>query len=167
MVTTIYTIFCKQVDSSNDTQNRWGRNMDCLREKLVVAIYHTPAYRSWGDSAFPSLCPSVRPPICRRHGLRSVSQVCFWISIFKFHMHFGCGHRERPIDFQRCHFQKWSPGSHIGFCSTLALNIQSKLGPNVERYLYLLIESWFWMMFNCNPLIVHCCIPPSNPPRFS
>ena len=28
-----------------------------------------------------SVCPSVRPSVCRRHGFRSISQVCFGISI--------------------------------------------------------------------------------------
>ena len=39
----------------------------------------------WGggilDSPCPSVRPSVRPSVCRRHGFRSISQVCFRISI--------------------------------------------------------------------------------------
>ena len=31
-----------------------------------------------------SVCPSVRPSVCRRHGFRSISQVCFGISISNF-----------------------------------------------------------------------------------
>ena len=46
-----------------------------------------------------SVCPSV----CRRHGFRSISQVCFGISISNLHV--DGGHRQKPIDFQRCHFQ--------------------------------------------------------------
>ena len=32
----------------------------------------------------PSLCPSVRPSVCRRHGFWSINQVCFGISISNF-----------------------------------------------------------------------------------
>ena len=50
--------------------------------------YYTPAQRSWRggilDSPCPSVCPSVRPSVCRRHGFRSISQVCFGISISNF-----------------------------------------------------------------------------------
>ena len=31
-----------------------------------------------------SVCPPVRPSVCRRHGFRSISQVCFGISISNF-----------------------------------------------------------------------------------
>ena len=50
--------------------------------------HYTPAQRSWKggilDSPCPSVRPSVRPSVCRRHGLRSISQVCFGISISNF-----------------------------------------------------------------------------------
>ena len=36
------------------------------------------------DSPCPSVCPSVRLSICRRHGFRGISQVCFGISISNF-----------------------------------------------------------------------------------
>ena len=53
---------------------------------------YTPAQWSWRGgildspcpSVRPSVCPSVRPSICRRHGFRSISQVCFGISISNF-----------------------------------------------------------------------------------
>ena len=45
-----------------------------------------------------------RPSVCRRHGFRSISQVCFGISISNF-MHVDGGHRQKPIDFQLRHFQ--------------------------------------------------------------
>ena len=35
-------------------------------------------------SVCPSVRPSVRPSVCRRHGFRSISQVCFGISISNF-----------------------------------------------------------------------------------
>ena len=36
------------------------------------------------DSPCPSVRPSVRPSVCRRHGFRSISQVWFGISIWNF-----------------------------------------------------------------------------------
>ena len=64
----------------------WDCNFD------GCSIY-TLAQRSWRgggilDSPCPSVrlsvCPSVRPSVCRRHGFRSISQVCFGISISNF-----------------------------------------------------------------------------------
>ena len=56
---------------------------------LCISVnYYTPAQRSWRggilDSPCPSVRPSVRPSVCRRHGFRSISQVCFGISISNF-----------------------------------------------------------------------------------
>ena len=45
---------------------------------------YTPAQRSWRGGILDSPCPSVRPSVCRRHGFRSISQVCFGISISNF-----------------------------------------------------------------------------------
>ena len=54
----------------------------------LTPCFYTPAQRSWRggilDSPCPSVCPSVRPSVCRRHGFRSISQVCFGISISNF-----------------------------------------------------------------------------------
>ena len=45
--------------------------------------------------------------LCRGHGFRSMTRVCFEISNFKlkFHVHVFCGCEQKPVDFQRCHFQ--------------------------------------------------------------
>ena len=45
---------------------------------------YTPAQRSWRGGILDSPCPSVCPSVCRRHGFRSISQVCFGISISNF-----------------------------------------------------------------------------------
>ena len=57
----------------------------CNHNKAYQCNY-TPAQWSWSilDSPCPSVCPSVRPSVCRRHGFRSISQVCFGISISNF-----------------------------------------------------------------------------------
>ena len=46
--------------------------------------YYTPAQRSWRGGILDSPCPSVRLSVCRRHGFRSISPVCFGISISNF-----------------------------------------------------------------------------------
>ena len=38
----------------------------------------------WIHLVRPSVCSSVRPSVCRRHGFRSISQVCFGILISNF-----------------------------------------------------------------------------------
>ena len=49
-----------------------------------IQCCYTPAQRSWRGGILDSPCPSVRPSVCRRHGFRSISQVCFGISISNF-----------------------------------------------------------------------------------
>ena len=63
----------------------WTREWNC---NLKLNFY-TPAQRSWrGVYWIHLVCPSVRlsvrPSVCRRHGFRSISQVCFGISISNF-----------------------------------------------------------------------------------
>ena len=41
-------------------------------------------YTGFTLSVRPSVCLSVCPSVCRRHGFRSISQVCFGISISNF-----------------------------------------------------------------------------------
>ena len=63
----------------------WLSRLPCeyVGEVLWPSYLYTPAQRSWrGYTGFTlSVCPSVRPSVCRRHGFRSISQVCFGISI--------------------------------------------------------------------------------------
>ena len=48
-------------------------------------LYYPPAQRSWRGVYWIHLVrPSVCPSVCRRHGFRSISQVCFGISISNF-----------------------------------------------------------------------------------
>ena len=79
-----------------------------------------------------SVRPSVRPSVCRRHGFRSISQVCFGISIWNFicilMVVIGRSGDEEPIDFQRCHFQNGGLAAILDFFNfSLALIINSKL----------------------------------------
>ena len=100
----------------------------------------TPAQWSWRGGILDSPCPSVRPSVClsvhpsvcRRHGFRSISQVCFGISISNFicMLMVAIGRSllifsdiTRKMVAWRPYWIFWFPDSNI----TLALNINSKL----------------------------------------
>ena len=60
-----------------------------VNEKVILYIFIPPPNEVgggvyWIHLVRPSVCPSVRPSVCRRHGFRSISQVCFGISISNF-----------------------------------------------------------------------------------
>ena len=54
----------------------------------IEKILLYPAQRSWKGGILVSPCPSVGlsvcPSVCRRHGFRSISEVCFGILISNF-----------------------------------------------------------------------------------
>ena len=102
----------------------------------VIGVIIIPSPNEVGggilDSPCPSIRPSVRPSICRRHGFRSISQVCFEISISNFIcMLMGAIGRSllifSDITFKMAAWQPywifWFPNSNFSF----ALNISSKL----------------------------------------
>ena len=118
-------------------------------EKKLVKFYHyTPAQRSWRggilDSPCPSVCPSVClsvcPSVCRRHGFRSISQVCFGISISNFICMLMVAIGRSLLIFSVVTFKMaawrpywifWFPDSNF----SLALNIKFKLqGHNIYVY---------------------------------
>ena len=99
-------------------------------------IFIPSAQRSWRggilDSPCPSVCPSVRPSVCRRHGFRSISQVCFGISIWNFICVFMVAIGRSLLIFSNVSFKMaawrpywifWFPDSNF----TLALNINFTL----------------------------------------
>ena len=76
--------------------------------------------------------PSVRPSVCRRHGFRSISQVCFGISIWNFICMLMVAIGRSLSIFSEVTFKMvawqpywffWFPDSNL----TLALNINFKL----------------------------------------
>ena len=80
----------------------------------------------------PSVRPSVRPSVCRRHGFRSISQVCFGISISNFICMLMVAIGRSLLIFSNVAFKMaawrpywifWFPDSNF----TLALNINFKL----------------------------------------
>ena len=51
---------------------------------MKYLLYPGPTKLEGGGGILDSPCPSVRPSVCRRHGFRSISQVCLGISISNF-----------------------------------------------------------------------------------
>ena len=103
-----------------------------------VSLYPRPTKLEGGilDSPCPSVCPSVRlsirPSVCRRHGFRSISQVCFGISISNFICMLMVAISRSLLIFSDVTFKMaawrpywifWFPDSNF----TLALNINFKL----------------------------------------
>ena len=91
-------------------------------------------------SVRPSVCPSVRPSVCRRHGFRSISQVCFGISISNFICMLMVAIGRSLLIFIDVTFKMaalwpywifWFPDSNF----TLALNINFKLQQH-DTYVY-------------------------------
>ena len=87
-----------------------------------------------------SVCPSVRLSVCRRHGFRSISQVCFGISISNFICILMVAIGRSLLIFSDVAFKMaawrpycifWFPDSNF----SLALNINFKLqGHNTYVY---------------------------------
>ena len=103
---------------------------------VICMNFYTPAQRSWRggilDSPCPSVRPSVRPSVCRWHGFRSISQVCFGISISNFICMLMVAIGRSLLIFSVVSFKMaawwpywifWFPDSNFN----LALNINSKL----------------------------------------
>ena len=105
--------------------------------------HYTPAQQSWWggilDSPCPSVCLSVClsvcPSVCRRHGFRSVTQVCFGISVPNFICILFVGLGRNLLIFSGVTFKMavWRaywifrfPDSNFSMYS-LPLNIKSKL----------------------------------------
>ena len=97
-------------------------------------LYPRPTKLEGGilDSPCPSVRPSVRPSVCRRHGFRSISQVCFGISISNFICMLMVAISRSLLIFSdvtskmaawRPYWIFWFPDSNF----TLALNINFKL----------------------------------------
>ena len=107
-----------------------------LKMNFLVENYYTPAQRSWRGGILDSPCPSVRlsvcPSVCRRHGFRSISQVCFGISISNFICILMVAIGRSLLIFSDVTFKMaawrpywifWFPDSNL----TLTLNINFKL----------------------------------------
>ena len=102
-----------------------------------ILLYPRPTKLEGGYTGFTlSVCPSVRlsvrPSVCRRHGFRSISQVCFGISISNFICMLMVAIGRSLLIFSDGTFKMaawrpywifWFPDSNL----TLALNINFKL----------------------------------------
>ena len=121
-----------------------GRNLSAMRchpssytgDHLILLIIIPPPNEVGGGGILDSPCPSVRlsvcPSVCRRHGFRSISQVCFGISISNFICMLMVAIGRSLLIFSDVTFKMatwrpywifWFPDSNF----TLALNINFKL----------------------------------------
>ena len=104
---------------------------------MYLYLYPRPTKLEGGYTGFTlsvrlSVCPSVRPSVCRRHGFRSISQVCFGISISNFICMLTVAIGSSLLIFSDVTFKMaawrpywifWFPDSYF----TSALNINFKL----------------------------------------
>ena len=100
---------------------------------IIIIIIPPPNEVGGGYTEFTlSVRPSVRPYVCRRHGFRSISQVCFGILISNFICMLMMAIGRSLLIFSNVTFQMaawqpywifWFPDSNF----TLALNINFKL----------------------------------------
>ena len=111
-------------------------------QKSSPEINYTPAQRSWIHLVRLSVCPSVRLSVCRRHGFRSISQVCFGISISNFICMLMVAIGRSLLIFSDVTFKMaawrpywifWFPDSNF----TLALNINFKLQQHCTILMYM------------------------------
>ena len=112
----------------------------CFSYIIFYCYIYTPAQRSWRGGILDSPCPSVRPSVCRQYGFRSISQVCFGISISNFICMLMVAIGRSLLIFSDVTFKMaawwpywifWFPDSNF----TLALNINFKLQWH-NTYLY-------------------------------
>ena len=110
----------------------------------IISNFYTPAQRSWRGGGYTgftlSVCPSVRPSVCRRHGFRSISQVCFGISISNFICMLMVAIGRSLLIFSDVTFRMaawrpywifWFPDSNF----TSALNITSNFSGTILMYM--------------------------------
>ena len=111
----------------------WSYHVHTPLIKHTYIIIPPPNEVGGGYTGFTlSVCPSVRPSVCRRHGFRSISQVCFGISISNFICMLMVAIGRSLLIFSdvtlkmaawRPYWIFWFPDSNF----TLALNINFKL----------------------------------------
>ena len=122
----------------NITRPQWINSLKLndayVHQEIISSLYPRPTKLEGGilDSPCLSVCPSVRPSVCRRHGFRSISQVCFGISISNFICMLMVAIGRSLLIFSDVTFKMaawrpywifWFPDSNF----TLALNINFKL----------------------------------------
>ena len=99
---------------------------------IPILLYPRPTKSEGGVGILDSPCPSVRPSVCRWHGFRSISEVCFGISISNFICMFMEAIGRSLLIFSDITFKMaawrpywifWFPDSNF----TLAFNINFKL----------------------------------------
>ena len=123
---------------------KWGNCTVCEKSFVVSTLHRNikcliiPPPNEVGGGVYwihlvgPSVHPSLRPSVCRRHGFRSISQVCFGISISNFICMLMVAIGRSLLIFSDVTFKMaaWRPYWIFWFLDsnfTLALNINFKL----------------------------------------
>ena len=141
----VHDIFQKYLGTGTGTHEKylgtfiWGQfhEIPCPLSLIVIAycftlLYPLPNEVGVGVYWIHLVRPSVRPSVCRRHGFRSIHQVCFGISISNFICMLMVAIGRSLLIFSNVTFKMaawrqyrnfWFPDSNF----TLALNINFKL----------------------------------------
>ena len=83
--------------------------------------------------------------VCRRHGPERNSSL-LWNFNFKFHVQVVSGHRQKPIDFQRRHFQNGRLVAILDFFSSRSLSLSSTLNILRLEYQIQILHAWYlWL----------------------
>ena len=138
-----YGIFSVNSEEGKQTEQDVPNPVKDLPD-LVILLYPRPTKLEggvyWIHLVRPSVRLSVRPSVCRRHGFRSISQVCFGISISNFICMLMVAIGRSLLIFSDVTFKMaawrpywifWFPDSNF----TLALNINFKLQQH-NTYVY-------------------------------
>ena len=113
---------------------------ECCLENTLLILYPRPTKLEGGVYWIHLVRLSVCPSVCRRHGFRSISQVCFGISISNFIYMLMVAIGRSLLIFSDVTFKMaawrpywifWFPDSNF----TLALNINFKLQQH-NNYVY-------------------------------
>ena len=118
------------------TQDIYFVTISCICTMMVTSVHRRfvipPRPTKLEGGILDSPCLSVCPSVCRRHGFRSISQVCFGISISNFICMLMVAIGRSLLIFSNVTFKMaawrpywifWFPDSNF----TLALNINFKL----------------------------------------
>ena len=131
----IYYVNCRVKVSIICRYSQWLFRINLVTSSILSILsrknYYTPAQRSWRGGEIYWI-HRVRPSVCRRHGFRSISQVCFGISISNLICMLIVAIVRSLLIFSdvtfkmaawRSYWVFWFPDSNF----TLALNINFKL----------------------------------------
>ena len=118
------------------------------QETNQLSSYYTPSnevgegYTGFTLSVRPSVRPSVR---LSTTWFPEHKSSLLWNFNFKFHMHVDGGHRQKPIDFQRCHFQNGRLAAILDYLVSrleLYIDFEYQLQTSATQYLCIWVGAY-------------------------